>query len=99
MAFWRKKMAKKEPQDTKPAPPKPVLAVEYNGNLYPTLQSAEGARVKADLMLLLCPPRDRDSMLYEPMGIEFGKRQTIDAVIKNAEAVHGALTRYLSASA
>jgi hypothetical protein len=97
--IWRKKMAAKKTETKAVEPPKPVLAVEYNGVLYPSMQTAEGARAQADLM----------AFLYEECGSSYigdyyghgrnaGQKMTIGAVIANAEKVHGILSRYLAAA-
>jgi acetaldehyde dehydrogenase (acetylating) len=101
--FWRTKMARKQEPETveptKPEPPKPVIAVEYNGTLSPSMQSAEGARAKADLMAIVCPAEPRGLMYDTTMGFkEWGRREALDAVIENAERVHGVLSRYLDAA-
>lgn len=92
-------MAKKTEE---PEPPKPVLAVEYNGNLYPSMQSAEGARAKADLFPIVCPPREIDicTLGMGHMGVyeDYGRRAALDAVLSEAERVHGILSRYLAAA-
>lgn len=98
--FWRKKMAKKsteaEPVAAAPANPKPVIAIEYNGVLYPSMQSAEGARAKADLLALL--KEERNPYEHYHCFIATGVANAVDRTIENAERIHGILSRYLDAA-
>lgn len=94
MALWGKKMSKPKEEPKVVAVPTPVMAVEYDGKLYKSLQSAEGARAKADLMGTL---RQDDSHGVYDCAIRLGREQTIDDVVAKAEHVHGILSRYLAA--
>lgn len=94
-------MAKKidEPKQSEPA--RPVIAVEFNGELYPSFQQAEGARAKADLMSLLIPARGLNDLEFYDHSRAYtdsGRRDAIDRVIREAERVHGILSRYLDAA-
>lgn len=101
MKFWRKKVAKKEAKEDAPkasAPAKPVIAIEYDGTLYPSFQRAEGARAKSDLMTILDPPSSTSHLDHYSCFVRNGKQQAIDSVLENAERVHAILSRYLDAA-
>ena len=91
-------MVKKFEPALPPDVPKPVMAVEYKGELYPCLQSAEGARAKADLMGVLLSDEEANSLDQYSYLRRHAVRQAVDRVVKNAERVHGILSRYLAAA-
>lgn len=96
MNLWRKKVTKK-PVESTPSPAKPVIAVKYDGKLYSTFQEAESARAKADLLSILMPARTITYDMTE-FAHRGGVEHAIDESIKNAERVHGILSRYLDAA-
>lgn len=96
---WGNKTAKKQAKATETeTAAKPVIAVEYNGALYPSFQSAEAARAKADLLSLLVPPRDFNSYHMYGGMIDSGRKEAVAAVMQNAERVRTILTKYLDAA-
>lgn len=76
----------------------PVIAIEYNGNLYSSFQNAEGARAKSDLMNTLISKEISGYYDQNSMYVVYGQNKTIDSVLENAERVHGILSRYLDAA-
>lgn len=90
----------KKPDEPKQDVARPVIAVEYGGELYHTFQSAEAARAKADLLPIICPV-DED-VYSDHTGMKHmyrhGRMLALSAVLENAERIHGILSRYLDAA-
>lgn len=93
-------MAEKADGPKQPDPAKPVIAVEYDGKLYPTFQKAEAARATADLMPILAPIEGDQIPDYSgrQMFTQHGRMEAVGFVMANAERVHGILSRYLDAA-
>jgi hypothetical protein len=78
----------------KSSEPKQVLAIEYNGCLYPDLAAAETARARQVLHDLLPPLRDISMGQH---WLEMERREVIDGLLKHPREVAAAFAKVVAA--
>jgi hypothetical protein len=84
----------------KSSEPKQVLAIEYNGSLYPDLAAAETSRARQALHELLPKLRDLGDSPYvglAPHYAEMERRNTIDQLLKNPREVAAVFAKVVAA--
>jgi hypothetical protein len=79
----------------KSSEPKQVLAIEYNGSLYPDLAAAETSRARDLLHKLLPGERHPDGIckIYE----ESGMQRAIEALLKHPHEVAAVFAKVVAA--
>jgi hypothetical protein len=76
--------------------PKQVLAIEYNGCLYPDLAAAETARARHAIHDLL-PKIEQHSLSPASHYFEMERRNTIDQLLKHPREVAAAFAKVVAA--
>jgi hypothetical protein len=74
--------------------PKQVLAIEYNGSLYPDLAAAETSRARQKLHELLPPVRQMNMGQH---WLEMERSETIDLLLKESREVVAVFARVVAA--
>jgi hypothetical protein len=82
----------------KSSEPKQVLAIEYDGSLYPDLAAAERARTRRAILDLL-PPLGEAEYPYgmAPIYKEMERRHTIEQLLKHPREVAAAFAKLVAA--